>query len=86
MKLWADGKFEEPMSEAKAIQKKLDDDQHKQRGETDITRIFWLKMENGQIREAVRLLEKEGGGGILPLNEETFKKLKEKHPVGHQPL
>ena len=30
MKLWADGKFEELMSEAKAIQRRLDNYQHKQ--------------------------------------------------------
>ena len=50
MKLWADGKFEELMSEAKAVQKRLDNNQHKQRGETDKARLFRLKMENGQIR------------------------------------
>ena len=80
MKLWADGKFEELMSEAKAIQKRLDNNQHKQRGETDKARLFRLKMENGQIRQAAILLEHEERGGLVPLNEETLRKLKEKHP------
>ena len=80
MKLWADGKFEELMSEAKAIQKRLDNNQHKKRGETDKTRLFRLKMEDGQIRQAARLLEHEESGGLIPLNEETLRKLKEKHP------
>ena len=80
MKLWADGKFEELMSEAKAIQKRLDNNQHKQRGETDKARLFRLKMENGQIGQAARLLEHEESGGLVPLNEETLRKLKEKHP------
>ena len=79
MKLWADGKFEELMREAKAIQKRLDNNQHKQRGETDKARLFRLKMENGQIRQAARLLEHEESGGLIPLNE-TLRKLKEKHP------
>ena len=63
MKLWADGKSEELMSEAKAIQKRLDSNQHKQRGETDVARLFRLKMENGQIRQTARLLENEESGG-----------------------
>ena len=80
MKLWADGKFEEFVSEAKAIQKRLDNNQHKRRVETDKARLFRLKMENGQIRQAARLLEHEESGGLVPLNEETLRKLKEKHP------
>ena len=74
MKLWADGKFEELMSEAKAIQKRLDNNQHKRRGETDKARLFRLKMENGQIRQAARLLDHEESGGLVPLNEETLQR------------
>ena len=59
MKLWTDGKFEEGMSEAKAIHKRLDNNQHKQRGETDNARLLRLKMENVQIRQAAKLLEHE---------------------------
>ena len=80
MKLWAYVRFEDLISEAKATQKRLDNNQHKQRGEADNARLFRLKMENAQIRQAARLLEHEESGGILPLNEETLKKLKEKHP------
>ena len=81
MKLWVDGKFEELMSEAKAIQKRLNNNQHKQRGETDNARLFRLKIENGQIRKAARLLEHEESGSLVPLNEETHRKLRDKHPV-----
>ena len=80
MKLWADGKFEELMRKAKAIQKRLDNNQHKQRGKTEKARLFRLKMENGQIRQVARLLEYEESGGLIPLNEDTLWKLKEKHP------
>ena len=68
------------MNEAKAIQKRLDNNQHKQRGETDKARLFSLKMENGQIRQTAKLLEHEESEGLIPLNEETLRKLKEKHP------
>ena len=61
IKLWEDGKSEELLSGAKAIQKRTDNNRHKSRGETDIARIFRLKMNNGQIRQAARLLEKEMG-------------------------
>ena len=57
-KLWEDVKFGELLSEAKAIKKKLDNNRHKSRGETNIARFFRLKM-NGQMRQAARLLEKE---------------------------
>ena len=50
------------------------------RGETDKARLFRLKMENGQIRQAAKLLEHEESGGLVLLNEETLRKLKEKHP------
>ena len=38
-------------------------------------------MEIGQIRQAARLLEHERSGGLVLLDEETLRKLKEKHPV-----
>ena len=60
------------MGEAKAIP------QHKRRGETDKARLFRLKMENGQIRQAARLLEHGESGGLVLLNEETLRKLKKK--------
>ena len=74
MKLWADCKFKELLSEDKTIQKI-------RQQSTDFARLFRLKMENGQIRQAARLLEKEKSWVILPLNEGTLRKMKLKHPV-----
>ena len=62
------------MSETKAIQKRLDINQHKQRGEKDIARLFRMKMENCQIRQAAKLLEKEGSGGILSIMKRPLGK------------
>ena len=37
-------------------------------------------MENGKVNKAIKLLESSKAGGILPLTEETFEMLLEKHP------
>ena len=37
-------------------------------------------MENGKLSKALKLLESSNKGGILPLTEETFEVLLEKHP------
>ena len=37
-------------------------------------------MENGKVNKALKLLENSKKGGILPVTEETFEMLLEKHP------
>ena len=37
-------------------------------------------MENGKVNKALKLLESSNKGGTLPLTEETFEMLREKHP------
>ena len=37
-------------------------------------------MENGKVNKALKLLESSEKGRILPLTEETFEMLLEKHP------
>ena len=37
-------------------------------------------MENGRVNKVLKLLESSNKGGILPLIEETFEMLLEKHP------
>ena len=37
-------------------------------------------MEDGKVNKAIKLLESSNKGGILPLTEETFEVLLEKHP------
>ena len=37
-------------------------------------------MEDGKVNKALKLLESSNKGGILPLTEEKFEVLLEKHP------
>ena len=78
--LWKQGKLEDLLSEAMAIQERLSD-AHPQNGRAfDKARLFRQKMENGHIRPAARLLEKRESTEILPSTKETLEKIKEKYP------
>ena len=50
----------------------------------DLIKRFRNHMFQGNINQALRLLDKTSNKGILPINDETIKQLHEKHPVGEQ--
>ena len=81
MNAWKKGEYKQLLAEAQAIQKKLT---HKQKANSriDVARKFRQKMENGLVRQASRLIQKNERGGILLMNEETMLQLQEKHPAG----
>ena len=80
---WMKGDLEELLSEAEAIQKRLPKNASSKTQE-DVPRKFRHKMEEGNVRQAARLLQPHHEDGILPVNEETIEKLKQKHPAGKE--
>ena len=78
---WLRGNFEDLLEEAHAIQERLEK-RLNYKVERDIAKSFRRKMEIGHVRQASRLLQNESRQGIIPLNDDTLKQLREKHPEG----
>ena len=68
------------MEEAEAIQKRLRQQPNVEK-EGMIARIIRKKMGEGNVHQAVRLLQPQQGG-LLQINKEITEKLNEKHPAG----
>ena len=81
MKAWQEGKYEDLLNEAIAIQERLEQ-RRTPNTVTDRARSFRKKMEMGHVRQASRMLQTDCQQGILPVNAENLEKLREKHPEG----
>ena len=77
---WEDGQIEKLLIESKTIQERLFKDNVKNQSSNRKTTLFARFMENGKVNKALKLLESSEKGRILPLTEETFEMLLEKHP------
>ena len=78
--LWRQERYEELMHEAEAIQKRIL--KHPRlKTQEDVPRKFRHKMEEGNVRQAARLLQPHCEEGLLPINDDTIEKLKQKHPT-----
>ena len=77
---WKDGQIEKLLVEGKTIQERLFKDNVKNQSSNRKATLFARFMENGKVNKALKLLENSEKGGILPLTEETFEMLLEKHP------
>ena len=84
LELWENKEFEKLVEEGKSIQQRLTENNGEKK-ERDWIRQFRDHMMMGRINAALRLLDKSGNKGILPISEETIKQLNVKHPVG-EPL
>ena len=84
LQLWENDQVGELLHECRTLQNRLPKGQSKL-SEEELTKRFTNLMLKGNVRQAVRLLERDASNGILPLNENTLKELLQKHPEG-QPL
>ena len=81
--LWKAGDLNELLFECETIQKRLKSfDSPKSIGE--ISKKFVTLMSKGNVNGALKLLTNSMSNGILPLNDETLKKLQSKHPAGRE--
>ena len=77
---WKDEQIEKLLVEGKTIQERLFKDSAKKKSSDRKATLFVRFMEDGKVSKALKLLESSNKGGILPLTEETFEVLLEKHP------
>ena len=77
---WKDGHIEKLLVEGKTIQERLFKESTKNQSSDRKATLFARFMEDGKVNKALKLLERSNKGGILPLTEETFEVLLEKHP------
>ena len=77
---WKDGQIEKLLVEGKTIQERLFKDSTKNQSSDRKATLFARFMEDGKVNKALKLLESSNKGEILPLREETFEVLLEKHP------
>ena len=74
-----DVQIEKLLVEGKTIQERLVKDSAKNQSSDRKRNLFAWFMENGKVSKALKLLESSNKTGILPLTEETFEVLLEKH-------
>ena len=84
LKLWEENKIAELLHEARLLQSRVPKG-HAKMSDEELTKRFTNFMLTGNVKRAVRLLEKDASNGVLPLNEQTLAELCSKHPPG-QPL
>ena len=79
---WNRGEIDFLLREGRAIQRRLISSHRK--NEPDSARIFANLVMSGQIDSALRYLSGENGGGVLSLNDDVMKQLREKHPKAQE--
>ena len=80
VEMWQRDNIDELVEEARTIQKRLPRQKQIRTSNVDKAYNFASKMRQGKVSSALRVLDDEQTGGILPLNEDTIDMLKEKHP------
>ena len=72
MNSWREGDFDKLLSEARAIQSKLQP--FKKRSDPEhLAKTFAKLMLQGKVNAALKLLDNSNGSGVLPLSPETIK-------------
>ena len=77
---WKDAQIEKLLVEGKAIQEILFKGSTKNQSPDRKATLFARFMEDGKVNKALKLLESSNKEGMMPLTEETFEVLLEKHP------
>ena len=80
LQLWDEGKISELIRECQTIQNHLSSNKNGKQSIKEISKKFIDRMSKGNINGAIKLLSDNMENGIIPLNEETLSKLREKHP------
>ena len=83
--LWKSKEIEELMSECRTIQRRIPKGNARSNNMDDLAKRFSNLMILGKVNPAIRFLDQNSCGGILPLNQETMQCLLEKHPKAQPP-
>eukprot|EP00111_Clytia_hemisphaerica_P007481 TCONS_00021735-protein len=79
MKIWKKGDFHQLLREAETIQQRLPST-YKKKDLATTSRKFRDMMQKGNVNGAIKLLTNNMRGGVLPLDDNTIKQLRVKHP------
>ena len=82
--LWLQGEFQQLFEEGSAIQNNLKSIR-KPRTIAEISKEFLKQMQKGNINGALKILTNNMQNGILPINDETLRLLRQKHPESKDP-
>ena len=80
LNLWNEGDFDALVREARAIQSTLSTNK-KFKTPEQLSRTFSKLMLQCKVNAALRVLDEESSGGILPLTNTVFQDLQSKHPL-----
>ena len=80
LNLWKEGDFDALVREARAIQSTLSANK-KFKTPEQLSRTFSKLMLQGKVNAALRVLDEESSGGILPQTNTVFQDLQSKHPL-----
>ena len=82
LKLWRNGKTDCLLREGRMIQRRI---QRSCRNDPpNKAKIFAKLVMEGQINSALRYLNENDGGGVLPLTDDVLQQLREKHPEAQE--
>ena len=82
--LWEKVDFAALMRESRTIQSQLRSFGSTNQPES-VSKTFTKLMLQGKVNLAMRLLEQEQRSGVIDVNSDTLKELRDKHPVASPP-
>jgi len=78
LKLWKDGEIEVLVREGRLIQRRLTSS--RRADPLNKAKVFANLVMAGQLHSALRYLNDDDDGGVLPLNDDVMRQFKERHP------
>ena len=79
---WKNHEVEALIEEATTIQTRMPQFSNKPRNIEELAKRFAKLMLEGKVNPAIRLLNESASGGVLPLTDEVFQNMQQKHPEG----
>ena len=83
MQLWEKGEVQSLLKEAETLQKRVKKNVGRKKDD-DKSKKFASLMKQGKVAKAGRELSSDSTVGTLPLNEDTIRELKKKHPEARE--
>ena len=78
--LWKNGQLDQLKFERKTVQDRLQNNWRVNTNKNKEALTFTQLIKEEKVNKAIKILEKPNKGGVLPLSDETFEILQQKHP------
>ena len=82
LKKWINKDIQSLLDETRTLQDRLPNTMNKPMTNEELSKRFSRLMLEGKVNPAIRLLNNNVSGGVLPLTEEVLANLRAKHPEG----